>query len=95
MRFQSCNGVYIVRIDLKMIVLVLIIAFRQFPMSVCRYPDMTGILTRLGAGLGLVNGLLVTVRILIRAVSILISKFSISASPPPPPYLFDFGTVMG
>ena len=41
----------------------------KFPMSICRYPGLSAILTRLGAGLGLVNGLLVTVRMLARAVS--------------------------
>lgn len=46
----------------------------KFPQSVCRYPDLTGILTRLGAGLGLVNGLLVTVRMLIRAVWIRVAE---------------------
>eukprot|EP00026_Physarum_polycephalum_P002952 Phypoly_transcript_02961.p1 GENE.Phypoly_transcript_02961~~Phypoly_transcript_02961.p1 ORF type:complete len:802 (+),score=88.24 Phypoly_transcript_02961:166-2571(+) len=46
----------------------------KFPMSICRYPDLTSILTRLGAGLGLVNGLLVTVRMLVRAVWIRVTE---------------------
>lgn len=46
-----------------------LLVYSKFPMSICRYPDLTSILTRLGAGLGLVNGLFVTVRMLARAVS--------------------------
>ncbi|EGG16470.1 hypothetical protein DFA_09008 [Cavenderia fasciculata] len=36
------------------------------PHAVCRYPELSGILTRLGAGLGLLNGLLVTLRSMLR-----------------------------
>ncbi|KAF2068641.1 hypothetical protein CYY_010032 [Polysphondylium violaceum] len=36
------------------------------PHAVCRYPELNGILTKLGAGLGLLNGILITFRIMLR-----------------------------
>ncbi|EFA84949.1 hypothetical protein PPL_01942 [Heterostelium album PN500] len=36
------------------------------PHAVCRYPEMSGILTRVGAGLGLLNGMLITLRLMLR-----------------------------
>ncbi|GAM29150.1 hypothetical protein SAMD00019534_123260 [Acytostelium subglobosum LB1] len=37
------------------------------PHSVCRYPEIKGILLKVGAGMGLLNGTLITLRLLIRA----------------------------
>eukprot|EP01132_Coremiostelium_polycephalum_P003603 gene3603-4486_t len=34
--------------------------------SICRYPELSGILTKLGAGLGLLNGTLITLRLMLR-----------------------------
>ncbi|EGC37042.1 hypothetical protein DICPUDRAFT_97369 [Dictyostelium purpureum] len=36
------------------------------PHGVCRYPELSGILTVLGSGLGLLNGLLITMRVMLR-----------------------------
>ncbi|GAM23488.1 hypothetical protein SAMD00019534_066630 [Acytostelium subglobosum LB1] len=42
-------------------------AQESVPHAVCRYPEISGILTKLGAGLGLLNGTLITFRLLLRA----------------------------
>eukprot|EP01133_Synstelium_polycarpum_P007747 gene7747-9080_t len=37
------------------------------PHAVCRYPELSGILTKLGAGLGLLNGILINLRTMLRS----------------------------